>query len=229
MTEVSKGLQSALGYRFVDQMVLARALTHRSAGPTHNERLEFLGDSVLSIVISDNLYRRYPEATEGELTRCRARLVRQETLAVVAQELGLAEALAVGLAMGERGSADRPGVLADALEALIGAVFIDGGYPAVVLTVEGIFAELLIDIAPESISKDAKTALQELLHKLGLSLPIYRVVLMRGEPHLRQFDVECYLPATNARFLGQGASRRKAEQEAAQRALDACTSSARHG
>jgi ribonuclease-3 len=124
--------------------------------------------------------------------------------------------------MGERGSADQPGVLADALEALIGAVFVDGGYAAVVLVVEEMFAELLADIAPELISKDAKTALQELLHKQGLSLPVYRVVLMRGEPHLRQFDVECYLPATKARFSGQGASRRKAEQEAAQRALNAC-------
>ena len=222
MTDVAKGLQAGLGYRFVDSMVLARALTHRSAGPAHNERLEFLGDSVLSIVISGNLYRRYPEATEGELTRCRARLVRQETLAFVAQKLDLADVLTVGQAMGERGSADQPGVLADALEALIGAVFVDGGYAAVVLVVEDMFAELLADIAPESISKDAKTALQELLHKQGLSLPVYRVVLMRGEPHLRQFDVECYLPATKARFSGQGASRRKAEQEAAQRALNAC-------
>jgi len=222
MTDVAKGLQSELGYRFIDPMVLARALTHRSAGPAHNERLEFLGDSVLSIVISDNLYRRHPEATEGELTRCRARLVRQETLAFVAQKLGLADVLTVGQAMGARGSADHPGVLADALEALIGAVFVDGGYDEVVSVVEGIFAELLTEIAPESISKDAKTALQELLHKQGLSLPVYRVVLMRGEPHLRQFDVECYLPATKARFSGQGASRRKAEQEAAQRALNAC-------
>ena len=204
MTDVAKGLQAGLGYQFVDSMVLARALTHRSAGPTHNERLEFLGDSVLSIVISDNLYRRYPEATEGELTRCRARLVRQETLAFVAQKLGLADALTVGQAMGTRGSADHPGVLADALEALIGAVFIDGGYAAVVLVVEGIFAELLTDIAPESISKDAKTALQELLHKQGLSLPVYRVVLMRGEPHSRQFDVECYLPGSQPQKSGAG-------------------------
>ena len=143
MTDVAKRLQGALGYRFVDPMVLARALTHRSAGPAHNERLEFLGDSVLSIVISGNLYRRYPEATEGELTRCRARLVRQETLAFVAQKLDLADVLTVGQAMGERGSADQPGVLADALEALIGAVFVDGGYAAVVLVVEEIFAEYL--------------------------------------------------------------------------------------
>ena len=200
MTDAVKGLQGALGYQFTDSTVLERALTNRSAGPTHNERLEFLGDSVLSIVISDNFYRRYPEATEGQLTRCRARLVRQETLASVAQKLGLA----------------------DALEALIGAIFIDGGYAAVVLVVESVFAELLADIAPQSINKDAKTALQELLHKQGLSLPVYRVVLMRGEPHSREFDVECYLPSTNARFSGEGASRRKAEQEAAQRALDAC-------
>ena len=100
MTDAVKRLQAALGYVFTDSTVLARALTHRSAGPTHNERLEFLGDSVLSIVISDNLYRRYPEATEGQLTRCRARLVRQETLASVAQKLGLADALTVGQAMG---------------------------------------------------------------------------------------------------------------------------------
>ena len=152
MTDVAKGLQSELGYRFIDPMVLARALTHRSAGPAHNERLEFLGDSVLSIVISDNLYRRHPEATEGELTRCRARLVRQETLAFVAQKLGLADVLTVGQAMGARGSADHPGVLADALEALIGAVFVDGGYDVVVSVVEGIFADLLSEIAPESIS-----------------------------------------------------------------------------
>ena len=222
MTDAVKRLQAALGYVFTDSTVLERALTHRSAGPAHNERLEFLGDSVLSIVISDNFYRRYPEATEGQLTRCRARLVRQETLASVAQKLGLADALTVGQAMGGRGGVDHPGVMADALEALIGAVFIDGGYAAVVLVVESIFAELLADIAPQSINKDAKTALQELLHKQGLSLPVYRVVLMRGEPHSREFDVECYLPSTNARFSGEGASRRKAEQEAAKRALDAC-------
>ena len=206
------------GYEFTDPEAVRRALTHRSASAANNDRLEFLGDSVLGLAVADILYTRYPTATVGELTRTRATLVRRETLATAAREARIGEHLVLGAGEQRNGGRDRDSILADAVEALLGAMYLDGGYLAVRDAVERIFAERLEQAAPGYASKDPKTRLQEFLQARGLSLPRYRIVEADGVAHRPTFLVECEFglgPPTR----GEGASRRQAEQRAAERAL----------
>ena len=212
-------LQRKLGYGFAQSNLLQQALTHRSHGATHNERVEFLGDSVLNCCIAHELYQRFSELKEGELSRLRASLVRQETLAELAQELELGTYLRLGEGELKSGGFRRPSILADGVEALIGAVFLDGGFAAAQGVVRGLYATLLEHLDPETLGKDPKTLLQELLQARKLPLPQYAVVATQGAAHQQQFQVECQIPQLAIRTTGFGASRRIAEQEAAQLAF----------
>jgi ribonuclease III len=213
----TESLEERLGYRFVNPALLEQALTHRSFGAGHNERLEFLGDGVLGCAIAEALYRRFPQAQEGSLTRLRASLVREETLAQVAAEIGLVASLRWDAA----GSpAPRPSVLADALEALVGAAFMDGGYPAAQAVVASCFDAHLGQLDPAQTGKDAKTQLQERLQGQGKPLPEYRVVSTQGAAHRRSFEVECAVAHAGLATRGTGTSRQRAEQEAAAAMLE---------
>mgnify|MGYP003580214158 CR=1 FL=1 len=210
-------LTKLLGYRFRDPALLRTALTHRSHGSPHNERLEFLGDSVLSCIIADELYRRLPQLTEGELSRARAIIVRQQALAERAAELGLASLLLLGEGEVKSGGAERPSMLADALEALIGAVYVDGGFAAARKLVQRTFCAVLENSDPNKVlGKDAKTLLQEYLQGRHIPLPRYSIVATSGEAHRQRFTVECAIPQLAIRELGEGLSRRAAEQNAAE-------------
>jgi ribonuclease-3 len=222
-------LSDRLGHRFADEALLARALTHRSAGAQHNERLEFLGDAVLQASISALLYERFAGSDEGDLTRVRAHLVREESLARLALALGLPAVLRLSEGEARGGGAQRPSILADALEALIGAVFIDGGYDAAGAVVRRLFGDLVAHTGVESWRKDAKTELQEWLQARRLPVPSYRIVATRGQAHAQTFDVECAVPALGLAEHGEGRSRRVAEQEAARRMLAALEASDRPG
>jgi ribonuclease-3 len=208
-----------LGHRCRDERLLGAALTHRSAGGAHNERLEFLGDAVLNFAVAELLYREFPKAAEGDLTRYRATLVSGESLADVAETLGLGERLVLGPGELKSGGFRRRSILADALEALLGAVYLDGGLEAAAGVVERLLRPRLAGL-PESVAlKDPKTRLQEWLQGRGLPLPRYSVAAVRGDPHDQTFHVRCelYSPALHAE--GQGSSRRRAEQEAAEQVL----------
>ena len=212
-------LQQRLGHRFADPALLSRALTHRSAGAEHNERLEFLGDAVLQAAISALLYERFAGSDEGDLTRVRAHLVREESLARVARGLGLPDVLRLSEGEARGGGAQRPSILADALEALIGASFLDGGSGAAQGLVERVFGEIVSGTDIESWAKDAKTELQEWLQARKLAVPSYRIVATRGQSHAQTFEVECAVPALGLTERGEGRSRRSAEQDAARRML----------
>lgn len=216
-----EALQRRIGHRFGDGKLLARALTHRSFGADHNERLEFLGDAVLSLVISGLLFERFAGSDEGDLTRVRAHLVREESLHRVALQLALPEVLHLGEGEARGGGAQRASILADALEALIGATFLDGGFDAARTVVSGLFGEIIATTDIASWSKDAKTELQEWLQARRLPVPTYRISATRGQAHAQTFEVECAVPALNLVEQGVGRSRRVAEQEAARRMLDA--------
>ena len=209
------GIASLIGHDFRDPALLTRALTHRSAGATHNERLEFLGDGVLNCAIAAELYRRFPALPEGELSRLRAHFVNQQTLADLAGGLGLGAALRLGEGEHRSGGAQRPSILADALEALLGAVFLDAGFDAACGVVGRLYAGLLDRADPQELGKDPKTRLQEWLQARRLPLPLYAVVATRGEAHAQTFEVECRVPAFSICTLGTGVSRRSAEQAAA--------------
>jgi len=214
-------LQRRIGYRFEDALLLTRALTHRSFGSDHNERLEFLGDAVLSLVISGLLFERFAGSDEGDLTRVRAHLVREESLHRMALQLALPEVLKLGEGEARGGGAQRASILADALEALIGATFLDGGFDAARAVVKGLFGEIIATTDVASWSKDAKTELQEWLQARRLPVPTYRISATRGQAHAQTFEVECVVPPLNMIESGEGRSRRVAEQEAARRLLDA--------
>jgi len=200
------------------------AFTHRSApGRINNERLEFLGDAVLNLLAAELLYQRFPAASEGDLSRLRARLVSTAPLAEAAQSLGLGDELRLGSGELKTGGFRRESILADALEALIGAVYLDAGLEAARAVVAR-FCEPLIDtLPPPEDLKDPKTRLQELLQGRGLALPEYRVEQVSGEPHLQHFSVRCEVPELHIATAGEGSSRRRAEQDAAQRVLDSLT------
>jgi len=212
-------LEERIGHRFADGRLLEQALTHRSYGPQHNERLEFLGDGVLGCVIAEELYGRFPRLPEGKLTRLRASLVREETLAAVAAELGLAAFLRRGEGEVVDSPQPRPSILADAVEALIGAVFLDAGYEAARGTVLRLLRPHLAGLDPERPAKDAKTQLQELLQGAHRPLPEYTVVSVQGAAHRQAFEVECRLVDAPQATRGQGTSRQRAEQEAARAML----------
>jgi ribonuclease-3 len=208
-------LTTALGHRFRDTALLRLALTHRSYGTQHNERLEFLGDSVLNCVIADELFRRFPHLAEGELSRARALLVRQQSLFERAQVLGIGEALLLGEGELRSGGKHRPSILADALEAIIGAVYVDGGFDRARAVVSNLFASVLDSADHTVLGKDPKTLLQEYLQSKKLPLPQYTIVATQGEAHCQQFTVECSIPSMSIQAIGEGRSRRAAEQSAA--------------
>ncbi len=222
-------LQQRLGYRFTQQCLLVRALTHRSAGADHNERLEFLGDAVLQTAVSALLYERFAGSDEGDLTRVRAHLVREDSLHRLALTLGLPEVVRLSEGEARGGGAQRPSILADALEALIGAAFLDGGFgPAQAMVVQ-LLGETIATTEVDNWSKDAKTELQEWLQARKLAVPAYRIVGTRGQAHAQTFDVECLVAPLGLSEHGEGKSRRVAEQEAARRMLAVLKASDRPG
>jgi ribonuclease-3 len=208
----------SIGYRFNDPELLKRALTHRSHGAEHNERLEFLGDSVLNCAIALQLYRAFPQLTEGELSRLRASLVSQPSLAEIAAAFDIGVNLRLGEGELKSGGSRRPSMLADALEAVLGAVFVDGGFDVACSVVETLFRDALSRIDPRTSGKDAKTLLQEHLQGRRMALPRYSVITVRGEAHDQLFEVECEINELGIRARGEGTSRRSAEQEAARAA-----------
>ena len=212
-------LQLRLGHRFADAALLQRALTHRSFGADHNERLEFLGDAVLALAVSALLYERFSASDEGDLTRVRAHLVREDSLHRAALVLGLPEVLRLSEGEARGGGAQRPSILADAVEALLGALYLDGGLPAATRLVRTLFGELITSTEADSWSKDAKTELQEWLQARKLPVPSYSILATRGQAHAQTFDVECAVPNLGLTEQGEGRSRRSAEQEAARRML----------
>jgi ribonuclease III len=212
-------LQQRLGHRFAQPRLLTRALTHRSAGADHNERLEFLGDAVLSAAISAMLYERFSGSDEGDLTRVRAHLVREDSLHRAALALELPEVLRLSEGEARGGGAQRPSILADALEALIGATFLDGGFESAHTLVQRLFGEVIATTEIDSWSKDPKTELQEWLQARKLPVPAYRIVATRGQAHAQTFVVECGVPSLALVEQGEGKSRRAAEQEAASRMI----------
>ncbi|MDE2271520.1 MAG: ribonuclease III [Xanthomonadaceae bacterium] len=208
-----------LGYRFADASLLQLALTHRSAGRPNNERLEFLGDALVNLVVAEMLFESRPPANEGELSRLRAQLVSEPALAERARGLQLGDALKLGSGELKSGGFRRDSILADAFEALVAAIYIDGGFQACRDWLRAVFAEPLATVGPPQ--KDPKTRLQEWLQARGLPLPQYELLAERGEEHAREFDVACVLEQPFvARFEGSGGSRRAAEQIAAEMALD---------
>jgi ribonuclease III len=208
-------LQDRLRHRFQDPGLLARALTHRSFSAEHNERLEFLGDSVLNLAVAALLYQRLKDLPEGDLSRVRANLVKQDTLHKIAVDLGVPGMLRLGEGEARSGGHKRPSILADALEALIGAVHLDAGYTAAEALVHRLYAD--VDIKPQmsAAAKDPKTELQELLQGRKMQLPAYRVVSTLGAAHKQTFDVECEVAELGIVERGIGASRRAGEQAAA--------------
>ena len=209
-------IQQRIGYRFQQPDLLAQALTHRSHSTPHNERLEFLGDSVLGCVIADELCRRFNRLEEGVLTRLRASLVRQESLHQVAQALELGDCLRLGEGELKSGAYTRPSILADALEAIFGAVFMDGGYEPARALIVRLYAGALDQLDPRAPGKDPKTRLQEWLQSRRMALPQYAITATQGAAHNQSFEVECAIPDLSVRATGSGASRRAAEQAAAQ-------------
>jgi len=208
-----------LGYQFAQPQLLQRALTHRSYSAAHNERLEFLGDSVLNCTIAKYLYATYPDLPEGDLSRLRSNLVNQQTLAILAQQLSLGEQLLLG--EGERKSAGhrRPSILADGLEALFGAVLLDADFTAAEKVILGLYVPFIARTDLKTLGKDAKTLLQEHLQGRKLALPLYSVTEIQGEAHAQTFVVSCEIAQLGLTTQGEGASRRIAEQIAAERAF----------
>jgi len=211
--------QQAIGYTFGDQSLLVLALTHRSRGHRNNERLEYLGDSILGFVISEALYMRFPKLSEGDLTKMRSRLVRGRTLAARARNLNIREVVLLGGGELKSGGSDRDSILADTLEAVFGAAYLDGGFDVAKNLILTVFSELLDTIGPESL-KDAKTLLQEMLQKNNLPLPVYEVIKQSGEPHKLVFTVTCTIRDLNRSFTAAGRSRKLAEQAAAGKAIE---------
>lgn len=213
-------LQKRIGHVFRDGALLKMALTHRSYSSQHNERLEFLGDSILNCVIATLLYERYADLDEGNLSRLRSNLVRQQALFGVAQKIGISAFLRLGEGELKAGGFNRPSILADTIEALFGAVFLDAGFEAVQQVIRMLFLPILDTVDLKTFGKDAKTQLQEYLQGRRMALPEYHVVATHGAAHNQEFDVECVIPRLDIRVFGSGSSRRAGEQEAAKQALE---------
>jgi ribonuclease-3 len=222
-------LQKSLGHRFGEPALFTRALTHRSLGADHNERLVFIGDAVLNLAVSTLLFERFGGSDEGDLTRVRAHLVREESLHRTALSLGLPEVMRLSEGEFRGGGAQRPSILADALEALIGATYVDGGFEHALELVRRLFGDVIVASEANAWSKDAKTELQEWLQARRIAVPSYRIVATTGQAHAQTFEVECAIPALSLAETGLGRSRRAAEQEAARRLLDALNASDRPG
>jgi len=212
-------LEQRLGYVFSSPSLLSQALTHRSFGQPHNERLEFLGDSVLNCAIASHIFERHKEMPEGELSRLRANLVNQSVLAGIATELGIGSLLRLGEGELKTGGVGRPSILADTLEALLGAIFLDSGFDRAEATVTRLFSAHLDGLNSDQPRKDAKTTLQEWLQARSLPLPKYIIQRVDGVAHRQIFHVCCEIPSQRIIVTGDGASRRIAEQSAAAKAL----------
>lgn len=212
-------LSRRLGYQFKNQELLLCALTHRSAGGQHNERLEFLGDAILSYLIAAELYLRFPKASEGQMSRLRASLVKGAELAELARELELGDCLILGSGELKSGGFRRESILADALEAVIGAIYLDGGLEALTPRILHWYRERFEQISLDTVQKDPKTRLQEFLQSRKLPLPEYTVLAVQGEAHDQVFRIACTVFGLKERTEGVGSSRRRAEQEAAEKAL----------
>ena len=221
MNDADRRLQGRVGYAFNDPGLLDQSLTHRSRGARNNERLEFLGDAILNFVVAELLYQAEPDAHEGRLTRLRAHLVRRESLAAIARGLNLGEVLRLGPGESKSGGRGRDSILADAFEAVIGAIYLDGGMPPCRGVLETLYRDRLARAAREVGLKDPKTRLQEVLQGQGHALPQYTVVNLEGAPHDQSFTVECRADGIPNPVTGSGFSRRKAEQDAASKALEA--------
>jgi len=220
-------LESRLGHVWNGRDLLLQALTHRSHSARNNERLEFLGDGVLNCVVGLMLYQRFPDLPEGRLSRLRANLVNQDSLHEIALKLDLGRYLRLGEGELKSGGAQRPSILADALESLLGAALLDAGFDVAQAMVERLFGESIAAINPSQQGKDAKTRLQEWLQPRRLGLPSYQLVETAGQAHAQTFHVECRIDALQLATRGQGASRKAAEQMAAEAALAAVEQSAR--
>lgn len=218
MSDPRAQLQRTLGHGFADPALLDEALTHRSASGRNNERLEFLGDALLNAVIGEALYRRLPRANEGDLSRLRALLVKEDTLAEVAREFALGEHLRLGAGELKSGGHRRASILADALEALFGAIYLDSDFATCRAVILALFDARLRCLPEPAELKDPKTRLQEFRQARGESLPVYHVLSTAGEAHAQSFTVACELD--DRRSVAVGTSRRKAEQEAARRLLE---------
>lgn len=214
-------LQTRLGHTFSNAALLQQALTHRSHSSLHNERLEFLGDSILNCVVASLLFDRYAKIDEGDLSRLRANLVKQQTLYEIAQRLELSHFLRLGEGELKSGGFRRPSILADTLEALFGAIYLDSGFEAARKVIGSLYTPILDNVDPKTLGKDAKTLLQEFLQGKKIALPQYNVVATHGAAHNQQFEVECLVPKLDIQVFGTGGSRRAGEQAAAKRALEA--------
>jgi ribonuclease-3 len=218
--DVSQWVERSFGHVFANPALCRAALTHRSAGAEHNERLEFLGDSILNCSVARLLYGAHPEADEGALSRLRASLVSGESLAQIAAELNVGEYLHLGSGELKSGGFRRASILADALEAILGAIFVDAGFDAASAVVGRLVAPKMADLPSAEALKDPKTRLQELLQARGLALPNYTLTAVAGDPHAQSFTVTCEVLVFGAAAVGEGASRRRAEQLAAAKVLE---------
>jgi ribonuclease-3 len=214
-------LQTRLGHTFKDAVLLQQALTHRSHSGVHNERLEFLGDSILNCVVASLLFDRYSKIDEGDLSRLRANLVKQQSLYEIAQRLELSHFLRLGEGELKSGGFRRPSILADTLEALFGAIFLDAGFNVARDVIRSLYIPILDTVDPKTLGKDAKTLLQEYLQGKKIPLPQYNVVATHGAAHNQEFEIECLVPKLDIQVFGTGGSRRAGEQAAAKLALEA--------
>lgn len=212
-------LETRLDYRFANQALLEQALTHRSHSARHNERLEFLGDSVLNCAVASLLFDRYTRIDEGDLSRLRANLVKQSSLADIAQRLELAQYLRLGEGELKSGGFRRPSILADTFEAILGAIFMDAGFDEACRVIRRLYQPVMTSMDPKTLGKDAKTLLQEYLQSRKIALPVYTVVATHGAAHNQEFEVTCAIPKLDVQVSGSGGSRRAAEQQAARSAL----------
>jgi ribonuclease-3 len=214
-------LQDRIGHHFANAALLQQALTHRSHGSVHNERLEFLGDSILNCVVASLLFERYSKIDEGDLSRLRANLVKQQSLYEIAQRLDLSQFLRLGEGELKSGGFRRPSILADTLEALFGAIYLDAGFNIARDVIRALYIPILDTVDPKTLGKDAKTLLQEYLQGKKIALPQYNVVATHGAAHNQEFEIECLVPKLDIQVFGAGGSRRAGEQAAAKLALEA--------
>jgi ribonuclease-3 len=219
MADLQK-LVSLLEFQFKDTRLLTTALTHRSASTQNNERLEFLGDSVLNFVIAEELFKRYPDSSEGDLSRLRAALVKKEGLAKIAHDLVLGDYITLGSGELKSGGHRRDSILADAVEAVFGSVYLDAGFDAAKELILRLYTSQLEDVPDPQLLKDPKTRLQELLQSRKYPLPVYQVINVTGKAHKQTFTVNCHIEDLAIDTLGQSSSRRKAEQKAAEEAIN---------
>ncbi|MBR7800311.1 ribonuclease III [Undibacterium fentianense] len=213
-------LQKRLGHQFNDVALLQQALTHRSHSVSHNERLEFLGDSILNCVVASILFETFESIDEGDLSRVRANLVKQQSLFEIAQKLELSQFLRLGEGELKSGGFRRPSILADTLEALFGAIYLDAGFDVARKVIRSLYDPILVAVDPTTLGKDAKTLLQEFLQSKKIALPQYNVVATHGAAHNQEFEIECLVPKLEIQVFGTGGSRRAGEQAAAKLALE---------